>query len=204
MRVEFLVEEPSIEAALENLLPKMLSPQIETAIHNFHDKLNLLAKLPARLKGYSKWLPSDWRIVVLIDEDRQDCESLKSQLESAASEARLITKSALQGSGRFQVLNRIVIEELEAWFFGDVEALVKAYPRVPETLAEKEKYRDPDTIIGGTWEVLERVLQREGYYPGGIPKIEVARNISQYMEPSRNRSKSFNHFMTGLQALIEE
>lgn len=204
MRVEFLVEEPSIEAALGNLLPKMLPPRIETAIHNFHDKINLLAKLPARLKGYSKWLPPDWRIVVLIDEDRQKCETLKSKLENAASEANLITKSAALDRHRFQVLNRIVIEELEAWFFGDVEALVKAYPRVPATLAEKEKYRDPDAINGGTWEVLERVLQREGYYPGGLPKIEVARNISRHMEPGRNRSKSFNHFMTGLQALIEE
>lgn len=204
MRVEFLVEEPSIEAALENLLPKMLDPQIETAIHNFHDKLNLLAKLPTRLKGYSKWLPGDWRIVVLIDEDRQDCEKLKSQLEKAASDARLITKSAAPDDSRFQVLNRIVIEELEAWFFGDVEALVKAYPRVPATLAEKRGYGNPDAITGGTWEVLERVLQRVGYYPGGLPKIEVARNISQHMEPSRNRSKSFNHFMTGLQALVEE
>lgn len=204
MRVEFLVEEPSIEAALENLLPKMLSPDVEIAIHNFHDKRNLLAKLPARLKGYSKWLPSDWRIVVLIDEDRQDCEKLKSQLERAASKSKLITKSAALNHGRFQVLNRIVIEELEAWFFGDVEALVKAYPRVPATLAERKDYRDPDAINGGTWEVLERILQAKGYYPGGLPKIEVARNVSKYMEPTRNRSKSFNHFVTGLQALVLE
>lgn len=204
MRVEFLVEEPSIEVALENLLPKLLSPNVETAIHNFHDKLNLLNKLPARLKGYSKWLPADWRIVVLVDEDRQDCMTLKSKLEDAASEANLITKSAAFDRQQFQVLNRIIIEELEAWFFGDVEALVKAYPRVPATLAEKREYRDSDAINGGTWEVLERVLQRAGYYPGGLPKIEVARNISQHMDPNRNHSKSFNHFVTGLQFLIEE
>lgn len=204
MRVEFLVEEPSIEVALENLLPKLLSPNVETAVHNFHDKLNLLNKLPARLKGYSKWLPADWRIVVLVDEDRQDCMMLKSKLENAASEANLITKSAAFDRQQFQVLNRIIIEELEAWFFGDVEALVKAYPRVPATLAEKREYRDSDAINGGTWEVLERVLQRAGYYPGGLPKIEVARNISQHMDPNRNRSKSFNHFVTGLQSLIEE
>ena len=139
-----------------------------------------------------------------MDEDRQDCEKLKSKLEAAAIEANLVTKTATRSGRHFQILNRIVVEELEAWFFGDVEALVKAYPRISSTLAEKEKYRDPDAIIGGTWEALERVLQHEGYYLGGLPKIEVARQISQYMNPTRNRSKSFNHFITGLQALIKE
>lgn len=204
MRLEFLVEEPSMEAALGNLLPRMLPPEVESAVHNFNDKLNLLAKLPARLKGYSKWLPSDWRIVVLVDEDREDCRELKSQLEEAAIAENLMTKSSASNLRQVQVLNRIVIEELEAWFFGDVEAIVCAYPRVPSSLAERERFRDPDAITGGTWEALEKVLQGQGYYRGGLPKIEVARNISRHMNPERNRSRSFNVFRRGLEALIGE
>lgn len=50
----------------------------------------------------------------------------------------------------FQVLNRLAIEELEAWFFGDVAALHSAYPRVPSTLGRRSRYRDPDAIRGGT------------------------------------------------------
>jgi hypothetical protein len=94
------------------------------------------------------------------------------------------------------------VEELEAWFFGDVEALVTAYPKVPSNLANKEKFRDPDAITGGTWEALERLLQKAGYYSGGLPKIEVARKVSEFMEPSRNRSKSFQVFKEGLEAVL--
>ncbi len=200
MRIDFFVEEPSAEAALTNLLPRILPNEIAFEIRNFQSKDTLLKELPKRLSGYKKWFPPDLRIVVLIDEDGEDCQQLKERLELAAKQAGLITKS--QGQ-KFQILNRIVIEELEAWFFGDVEALVTAYPKVPANLANKEKYRDPDAITSGTWEALERVLQRAGYYAGGMPKIEVARKVSAFMEPDRNRSKSFKVFKEGLKAVIE-
>lgn len=201
--MEIMVEEPSAEAALENLLPKMLPPDISFKLHNFQSKITLLTELPKRLKGYKSWLPDDWRIVVLVDEDRQNCYQLKAQLERAASYAGFNTKSGIENRRVGQVLNRIVIEELEAWFFGDVEAIVAAYPRIPLTLGEKEKYRDPDAIRGGTWEALERVLQQYGYHSAGLPKIEVSRSITKYMVPERNRSKSFNIFKSGIESLIE-
>ncbi len=198
MHIEIMVEEPSAEAALENLLPKMLPLGVTFKLHNLQSKPTLLVELPKRLKGYKPWLPDDWRILVLMDEDRQDCNELKAELEEAATNAGFITKSMAFSQKGYQVLNRIAIEELEAWFFGDVEALVSAYPRIPISLGRKEKYRDPDAIKGGTWEALERVLQQYGYYSAGLPKIEVARTISQYMDPERNCSKSFNVFKSGL------
>ena len=112
-----------------------------------------------------------------------------------------MTKSGARGRGKFEVINRLAIEELEAWFFGDPEALVQAYPRVPATIGRKAQYRNPDAIAGGTWEALERVLQKAGYFPGGMSKVETARNISKYMDPLRNSSKSFQVFrdaVTGL------
>jgi hypothetical protein len=93
--------------------------------------------------------------------------------------------------------------EIEAWYFGDVEALAKAYPGVPATLDRKEKFRNPDAIAGGTWETLERVLQRAGYYAGGLPKCELARRMAPRLEPGRNRSRSFQNFVAGLAALQE-
>lgn len=99
------------------------------------------------------------------------------------------------------VLNRIAIEELEAWFFGDVEALRAAYPKVPATLGSQARYRDPDAIVGGTWEALERVLQGKGYHRGGLQKIKAAKEIAAHMDPARNRSRSFRVFMEGLAAL---
>jgi hypothetical protein len=191
MHLEFLVEEESAEIALQNLLPKLLGAAVSFKVHAHQGKADLLGKLQQRLRGYRAWMPSDYRIVVIVDVDRQDCLDLKGRLEEAAQQAGLATRSTADQSGGFQVLNRIAIEELEAWFFGDPEAIIAAYPGVPASIGSKSKYRIPDAITGGTWEALERLLQRAGYYPGGMAKREVARNISLHMQPGRNSSKSF-------------
>jgi len=201
MHIEFLVEEPSAEAALQNLVPKILGDQGDFTIHVHEGKPDLLKKLPGRLAGYARWLPNDYRIVVLIDEDRQDCKKLKKNLEHVARNAGLLTKSRAKTGSKFQVLNRIAVEELEAWFFGDIQALVKSYPRVSPTLHQKRGYRNSDAIAGGTWEALERVLQRAGYFKGGLAKIEAARQISANMKPASNRSRSFQVFREGLTSL---
>jgi len=202
MHFEFFVEEVSTEAALSNLIPNILEAEHTFAIHPFQGKPDLLANLPARLRAFRKWLPKDWRIVVLIDEDREDCKALKGQLEKAAKKAGLVTRTSTKGQSPFQILNRLAIEELEAWFFGDVLAVKAAYPRVLATLSKKAKYRDPDSIVGGTWEALERELKKAGYYPTGMPKIEVSRNVSHYMDVERNRSRSFQVFVDGLKACV--
>ena len=200
MHVEFLLEEPSAEEALRQLLPKILSTESTFELRNLQGKENLLKQLQTRLQGYANWNMPDLRIVVLVDRDSADCENLKRQLEAAAQAVGLSTKTSAQG-GAFVVLNRIAIEELEAWFFGDVNAIVAAYPKVPLTLGEQAKYRDPDAIAGGTAEALERVLQGKGYHPGGLAKLKAARDIAQHMDPTRNRSKSFQVFIAGLAAL---
>ena len=178
----------------------MIRSEDSFSIHPFNGKKDLLGKLPGRLRAYKKWIPRDYRIVVLIDRDRDDCTLLKKQMEKIAIEAGLLTKSSSPDDGNFQVLNRIAIEELEAWFLGDVEALAAAYPGVPLTLGTKERYRDPDAVVN-TWEALERVLQQAGY-PGPLQKIRSASEISKGMVPERNRSASFQSFYTGILACI--
>ena len=203
MHLEVLVEEPSAETALRILIPKIVGEDTTFRIHPFQGKQDLVKSLPGRLRGYRPWLPADWRVVVLIDEDREDCLTLKSRLENAALDAGLQTKSS-SASQAFQVISRLAIEELEAWYFGDTEAISTAFPGVPQTLANKARYRDPDAIIGGTWESLERVLQRAGYYPSGMSKLDVARRISFYMNPTRNRSRSFQVFRDALNELASQ
>lgn len=198
MHIEFLVEEESAEVTLCQILPQMLKSEVTFQIHVFQGKPDLLQKLPGRLRGYKAWLPDDWKIVVLMDEDREDCKKLKETLEKTAHDAGLSTASASKPGTRFQVLNRLAIEELEAWFFGDILAIHCAYPRFPSSLGEKAKYRNPDAIRGGTWEALEQELQNVGYFKAGLPKIEAAREISRYMKPESNRSKSFQVFRAGL------
>jgi hypothetical protein len=120
------VEEESVEAALNSILPKLL-PESEFQIIRFQGKQDMLRNLMARLRGFKSWLPEDWMLLVLIDRDRDDCQDLKRQLETIATDAGFVTKSAAPCNSRFQVVNRIVIEELESWFFGDWEAVRRAY-----------------------------------------------------------------------------
>ncbi len=200
MHIEFLLEEPSAEAFFAEFLPKIVTDGTTWKLIAFQGKADLLANLKKRLKGYAAWLPNDWRIVVLVDEDRGDCAMLKHQMEDAAKAAGLITKSRAK-NGAFAVLNRIAVEELEAWFLGDVEGLRTAYPGVPSSLGSRENFRDPDAVPGGSWEALERVLQRAGHFRGGLGKIELARTMAKHLEPRRNRSRSFQCFMEGIAAL---
>ena len=200
MHVEFLLEEESAEVALNNLLPKILPQQITYDFHVFQGKQDLIKKLPERFRGYRHWLPHDWIIVVLLDYDRGDCQELKTRLDVIAEREGFSTLSKVGPNGQFQVINRLAIKELEAWFFGDLPALHQAYPRIPLGLSRKKQYRNPDDIENA-WETLEKIFQRAGYYPGGLPKKEVARNISENMDPMHNRSKSFQVFRDTLRKI---
>lgn len=191
--LEFLVEEPSMEAFLRGLLPRLLPSNRTFEVHAFQGKSDLLGKLEARLRGYARWLPPDWRLFVVVDRDDDDCRTLKQSLETAATRAGLVTRSRA-GAAPWQLVNRIAIEELESWYFGDWDAVKAQYPRVSAHVTQRQGLRDPDAIAGGTWEAFERVMQRHNYFKSGLAKIEAARSISGHIEPGRNRSASFLAF----------
>lgn len=178
---------------LQGILPCFLSDNHTYAIHTFQGKPNLLKNLKERLRGYRTWLPDCYRIVIMVDRDDDDCLSLKKQLEDAALTSGLRTRSSV-GDTCWQVVNRIVVEELEAWYFGDWEAVRCAYPKVSPAVPNWKPYKDPDAIAGGTWEAFERILKRKGYFQNGLRKVEAARAIAPHIDPGRNRSSSFRAF----------
>lgn len=185
-----------MEAFLRGLLPRMLPEDCSFQIHPFQGKQDLLSKLEGRLRGYLAWLPKDRCIVVVVDKDDDDCKQLKQQMEQIARRVGLRTSST--SSSNWQVANRIVIEELEAWYFGDWDTVRSAYPKVPANVPKQRPYRNPDAIAGGTWEAFERLMQKHGYFKGGLPKIEVARVLGQSIDPARCRSPSFRCFRDAL------
>jgi hypothetical protein len=204
MIVEFQVEEPSMAVTLFELAPRLLAGRAAFNVINYGDKRRMLRELPVRLHGYAQRMVSeDIRLLVLVDRDDEDCHDLKARLEAFAARAGLPTKTSCGGGCPFRVVNRIVVEELEAWFFGDTNALRAAYPRVPPTLPRRARYRDPDAIAGGTWETLHRVLRQAGHLGGRFPKVEVARRVAEHMTPDGNRSPSFRAFRDGLEALVQ-
>lgn len=185
-----------MEAFLRSLLPRLLPDGRTFEVHPFQGKGDLLGKLEQRLRAYASWLPENWRIVVIVDRDHDDCLALKRVLEEASASAGLRSRTAV--GPKWQVVNRIAVEELEAWYFGDWDAVCLIYPRVPSTIPARAAFRDPDSVPGGTWEAFERVLRQSGSIQGNLPKIETARLLGRVLDPKRNRSLSFRQFYSAV------
>ena len=190
---EFLVEERSMEAFLSAWLCQVLPEEYTFAIHAYQGKHALLGKLGDRLRGYSTWLPNDFRIVLIVDRDNDDCHQLKSRLETICDSASLRSRHATRDLD-WQIVTRIAIEELEAWYFGDWQAVCQAYPNVSPNIPSRARYRDPDAIQGGTWEAFERIMMEHGYFRQGLAKVQAATAIGRHIDAQHNRSRSFAMF----------
>lgn len=201
--LEVLVEELSCERALRVLLPR-IAPSATFKIHVFNGKPDLLRKLPQRLPGYAQMLKTfDLKVVVLLDRDDEDCRELKGRVEAQMARAGLPTLAISENDGSAMACSRIVCEELEAWFFGDVPALRTVYPRIPGSLEQQRRFRDPDAIRGGTAEALEHLLVEYGHGTT-LAKVTNAEAIATHMDVANNRSASFRAFRDGIRRLTSD
>ncbi len=194
-----------MKTVLENLLPRMLPSSVTSRLHPLGGRKKFEKKLLERLKGYARCSPETWLIIVMEDQDGRDCYQVKTQLEEFARRAGLPTKTN-PDRGRFCVINRIVVPRLEAWYFGDWEAVQKAYPRVPDDIPRRSPYRNPDEIREPDKRLLQ-ILKGAGHLGKDVkelPKIEAATKIGPHMDPTRNRSHSFQVFYRTLQSILEE
>ncbi len=199
--LDVYVEEISMKVFLEAWLKEWLPEECTFEIFPYQGKHALLRKLPDRLKAYAAWMQAEHRIVVLVDRDKDKCDELKFTLENICKSAGLRSRRAAGGSD-WQVVTRIAIEELEAWYFGDWQAVCAAYPGVSENIPRRKGYRDPDAIQGGTWEAFERILKRQGYFTTGLRKTEAARDIASHIDPKRNQSRSFAVFRDAIKEAV--
>ena len=209
MHIEILVEDSSGKSLLEALLPKILGEQGEPhgwRIHSYKGvgripknwtgtpdpaKRFLLEQLPKLLRGYAS-TPGIDEIVVVLDTDRENCETFLSELRALAA-----------GCNRIPLF-RLAIEEIEAWYLGDRQALLAAYPRANTGILQNYRQDHPC----GTWELLADAVEPGGSRAvkkdcrQGIVKHEWAEKIGPLMDPSRNISPSFGKFRDGLRRLI--
>lgn len=194
---EILVEEPSMEAFLYAFLPSVLPQEANFSIYTYSGKHDLLKKLPARLQGYSQWIPNNYGIVVILDRDDDDCTILKDIIEDHFRDNQIITRASAAG-GRYNGLSRIAIEELEAWYFGNWPAVCRSYTSLPTGTDAKAKYRNSDEITGGTWEAFERECKKHGLFVSGLRKVEAAREIGSQVDFRENKSPSLQKLVNGL------
>jgi hypothetical protein len=214
MHFEILVEDASGKIALEHILEKILGPEgkphtrrlisykgIGRLPKNLKGKIDpqkriLLDRLPQILRGYGKSLTKDSFVIVLVDLDDRDCKEFKKELLELLVRCNPVP----------QTLFRIAIEELEAWYFGDREALLSAYPNANKSILE---HYQQDSICG-TWERLadalypggSQALKNAGWPSPGQEKCKWAEKISPLMNIEKNKSKSFQVFRDGLRALM--
>ena len=191
-----------MKAFLSGWLPRILPENYTFEIYSHQGKPALLKRLEARLKGYSSWMPNYYRVFVVVDRDGDDCKSLKSRLEECCKNAGLQSRRTTAGP-EWQVVTRIAIEELEAWYFGNWPAVCAAYPRLSATVSKQAAYRNPDQIQGGTWEAFERILQRYGYFKQGLAKEQAATDIGKHVDAEHNRSHSFSVFYDSIIEAVE-
>lgn len=215
MHIEVLVEDSSGEKLLTSLLPRFWGKQGEPHTWRVHSykgigripknlgagrdaaKRLLLSQLPRVLGGYGK-TPGIDAVVVVVDSDVRDCREFLSELISVVAACDPAPKT----------LFRLAIEEIEAWYFGDREALVSAYPRAKTDVLNRYVQDSPC----GTWELLA-----DAVYPGGAAAVkkagwplpgqikhEWAERIGPRLDPDRNLSPSFGKLRKGLIRLIAE
>lgn len=215
MHIEILVEDSSGQKLLEAVLPRILGEYGSPHTWNMHSykgigripknlksgadpkKRILLEQLPRLLQGYGK-TPGIDAVVVVLDADKRSCVSFLTELKSLASRCNPAPNT----------LYRLAIEEVEAWYLGDRQALTDAYPRAKTEVL----HRYVQDSVCDTWELLADAI-----YPGGSTAIknagwplpgqvkhEWAKKIGPLLEPDRNVSPSFCKLRDGLRLLIAE
>ncbi len=177
--VVVLTEEPSARIVAESLAEKLgLS---DRAIFLQHQgKSDLEQSFPRKIGHWRAHTPP--RFVVMRDNDRAVCWQLKSRLLSLLPTA---------ATGRVKI--RLVVQELESWYLGDLDAVSRA-GLLSETSLESHKrsatLRNPEKIGNAKQFFKARIAN------GG--QIALARQIAPHLSLSENRSKSFHAFVSAL------
>jgi hypothetical protein len=189
-RIEILTEELSMQVVLENLLPRILSPNWILGQNYFiraHEgKSDLQKSIPKKIKVFSNY-HEPAGVVIVHDQDANDCKSLKTKLLNLCTP-----------NGDCPVLVRIVCRELEAWYLGEMGAIQKSYPNFKlDKFKSKAKFRTPDKLNAA--DELKNMLPE-------FQKIASARTISKHLSISDedNKSESFRQFVMGVSNFFQQ
>ncbi len=178
----FLLEEPSAEALLNVLVPKLLPAGVTHRCLVFQGKQDLERRLIHRLRGYRN---PEARFIVLRDQDAADCRVVKERLQERCREA-----------GRPDALVRIVCHELESWYLADLAAVEQGLGISSLRRRQGEaKYRFPDALPSPKRELMRLTDDR-------YQEIGGSRAIAPYLDTANTRSQSFAVFLAGIRNII--
>ena len=173
----FLLEEPSICELLNVLLPQVLPEGTSYRLIPHEGKSDLERSIPRKMRG---WNEPDVQFIVMRDNDGGDCRALKAQLVALCREG-----------GRPDSLVRIVCQQVESWYLGDLHAIECAFGLSGLAAQQhKAKYRDPDRLTNSS-DLMKRLVK-------GYGKIMTARALAPHFDYTRNRSVSLRVFIDGV------
>lgn len=117
------------------------------------------------------------------DNDNADCIDLKTRLQTLC----------VQGD-RPETLIRLVCQELESWYLGDLAALAMAFEQPKaDTPALRKRFADPDS-----WQKPSVEVKR---LAPTFQKSSGARAMARHLNPISNSSRSLQVFAAGVQKL---
>ena len=216
MHFEFLVEGQCELTALSILMSKILGPYQDPHTWKIHKHRgigkfptdpaqkpsphdgSLLHNLSSKLRAYGNTHRKDLAVVVLVDLDnRPDCRVFKQELIHQLEFCIHKPKT----------LFRIAIEELEAWYLGDQNAIALAYPKANLDILN---HYSQDSICG-TWELFAKVIHDKDAQELLTTnkrssrllesKVRWAKTITPWMDVEHNLSPSFIAFRNGVRQL---
>jgi len=215
MHFEVLVEDKSGKKMLDILFPKIIGDNTFKVIaykgighipKNLKQKADpskriFLNNLPRLLRGYGNTFQAYGEsypaaVIVICDLDNKNLDEFKKELNE------ILNNCYPKPETRFC----FSIEEGEAWFLGDIEAIKRAYPDAKDSVLSSYI----NDSICGTWEVLAEAIYPGGYaalsqkqwYEIGAEKSKWSEKITPYMDINVNRSPSFKYLKTKLKELI--
>lgn len=141
-------------------------------------KSDLDRSIPRKLAAWR--IPGD-RFVIVRDNDNANCIDVKARLQALCAQG-----------GQPQTLIRLVCQELESWYLGDLAALAVAFeqPKV-DTPALRKRFANPDD-----WQKPSVEVKR---LAPAFQKSSGARAMARHLNSASNRSRSLQVFVAGVQ-----
>jgi len=185
-RIIFLLEEPSMRVLLDDWLPRLFPGWV--AGQHFqcvpHEgKSDLDRSIPRKLAAWR--IPGD-RFVIVRDNDGANCIDLKARLLGLCRQG-----------GRPETMVRLVCQELESWYLGDLAALAAAFDaQKVNTPAHRKRFAFPDEWLKPSVEVKRLVP--------AFQKISGARAMGCHLNPDSNVSHSLQIFVKGVRRVASD
>jgi Domain of unknown function (DUF4276) len=179
-----MVEENSIEEVTK-IIAKRLGIENQVIVIPHEGKNDLERSFPRKIVHWRN--PQRTRFVICRDNDGSNCVILKQRL-----------RDLLPQTTHHEFKLRLVMNELEAWYLADLQALRSAgliSQGFLEQNQDKKIFRSPENLNNAKQE-FKKIVKTNG-------QITLARKIAPHLELENERCSSFKHFISAIKWAVE-